>query len=229
VIEIIDMPKLSCPYERETINKTYQVVPKLKPEFEWIFTDDCLAVDKLDGTNVSVVVGDNQIKNIYNRTARINIWKSKDWFYNGVRHSIESKNFNPDFLNDGQYFGELIGPKIQGNPYQLEKPRWVPLAYLQKKYHYKFWNGVVLKETKDMNEQDKFNYVSDTFKGLWSLYKRQRGIKGEVDEATDFSGLAAEGIVFTNIKTGDMCKLRRDMFSWFKGRRHVQKEEEMKE
>jgi hypothetical protein len=77
MVEIRDMPKLESPFEREDINGVYQCVPKLKEEYAWIFTDKCLAVDKLDGTNVSVVIQDNQIKNVYNRTTRIDLWKAK--------------------------------------------------------------------------------------------------------------------------------------------------------
>jgi len=78
-----------------------------------------------------------------------------------------------------------------------------------------------LKETQNLNVQEKFDYMSKVFKGLWSIYKRQRGIKGEVNENIAFEkSLAAEGIVFYNTQTNAMCKLRRDMFSWYQGKRH---------
>jgi len=222
MVEIRDMPKLESPFEREDINGVYQCVPKLKEEYAWIFTDKCLAVDKLDGTNVSVVIQDNQIKNVYNRTTRIDLWKAKPWFFNGVRNAIETKNFNPDMLEDGQYFGELIGPKLQGNPYKLEEARWVPFKYLKENYAYKFWQGHVVPECQGKSVEEQFKIVEETFKELWSIYKRQRGIKGEVDESTPFEGTAAaEGIVFYNIETGAMCKLRRDMFAFYRGRRHA--------
>ena len=218
--EIRDFPKLQSPFEREDVKGKHVCVPKLREEYAWIFSKDCLAVDKLDGTNVSVIIEDGRIKNIFNRCNRIDIWKSSKWFYDGVRNSIELGNFNPDMLNDGQYFGELIGPKIQGNPYKLQDPRWVPFNYLKEKYAYKFWEHFV-DETKDLSIGEKFEKVSDLFKGLWSIYKRQRGITGEVNETTSFeNSLAAEGIVFYNINTGEMCKLRRDMFDWYKGRVH---------
>ena len=72
---------------------------------------------------------------------------------------------------------------------------------------------------KGMGEKEKFEKVSNIFKGLWSLYKRQKGVKGEVNEKTGFEGNAAEGIVFYG-KDGQMAKLRRDMFDWFAGKRH---------
>jgi hypothetical protein len=222
MIEVKDFPKLESPFERETINGIHQVVPKIKPEFAWIFSKECLAVDKLDGTNVSVIVEDGKIKNLFNRTSRIDLWKSGKWFYEGVRNSIEHENFIPDLLNDGQYFGELIGPKLQGNPYKLEEHRWIPFDYLKKKYYFKFWSDFIA-EVKVDDIQDTFNKVSELFKGLWSIYKRQSGLKGEVNETISFednNSMVAEGIVFWNTKSGEMCKLRRDMFSWYNGKRH---------
>jgi len=224
-MNITDFPKLESPFEREDVNGIYQCVPKLKPEFTWIFTDKCLAVDKLDGTNVSVVIQDNQIKNIYNRTSRIDLWKSGKWFYEGVRNSIENNNFNPNFCDDGQYFGELIGPKLQGNPYQLEEHRWVPFEYLKKNYYYKFWADFIKEIPEEPCESctEAFTKISDLFKGLWSIYKRQRGLKGGVTMETTFedkNSMAAEGIVFYNTDSGSMCKLRRDMFGWYRGRKH---------
>jgi len=54
---VIDMPKLLSPFYREEINKNYVCVPKIRDEFRWVFTEEAIAVEKLDGTNVSVVVG----------------------------------------------------------------------------------------------------------------------------------------------------------------------------
>jgi hypothetical protein len=221
MVSVLDFPKLESPFKRETINGVYQVVPKLKSEFEWIFSENVLAVDKLHGTNVSVLIQGHNIENIYNRIAKIDLWRSGEWFYEGVKNSIRLGNFCPDSLPDGQYFGELIGPKINANPYNLDKHCWVPFEYLKAHSYYKFWNEIVVKETQNLNEQEKFDYVSKMFKCLWSIYKRQRGIKGEVNEKTVFeNSLAAEGIVFYNTKTNAMCKLRRDMFSWYEGKRH---------
>jgi len=221
MISVRDFPKLESPFERETIGGVYQVVPKLKSEFEWIFSESVLAVDKLHGTNVSVIIQEHNIEAIYNRTAKIDLWRFGEWFYEGVKNSIELENFCPDSLSNGQYFGELIGPRINANPYGLEKHRWVPFEYLKIHDYYKFWNEVVVKETQNLNVQEKFDYMSKVFKGLWSIYKRQRGIKGEVNENIAFEkSLAAEGIVFYNTQTNAMCKLRRDMFSWYQGKRH---------
>jgi hypothetical protein len=219
--QIKDMPKLESPFERQTFGNSYLVIPKIKAEFRWVITDKCLAVTKLDGTNVSVVVEDGKIIRILNRMNLIDIWKSGKWFFDGVRTAIDRDNFVLDLKADGQYFGELIGEHINGNPYKIQGNRWVPFDYLKERYYFKFW-GDVIKECEGTEDQQVFNIIEDVFKKLWCIYKRQMGIKGEVDENTKFEGLAAEGIVFYNKETGEMCKLRRDMFPFFKGVRHVE-------
>ena len=49
--------------------------------------------------------------------------------------------------------------------------------------------------------------------GIFSLLMRRKGIEKK-----------PEGIVFHNLKTGQMAKLRLDMFDNFKGFRHKEKE-----
>lgn len=45
--------------------------------------------------------------------------------------------------------------------------------------------------------------------GIFSLYARMKGIEQK-----------PEGVVFYNLKTGQMAKLRLDMFDFWKGGRH---------
>lgn len=217
--EIKDFPKLESPFEREMIDNDYVCVPKLKEEYRWFVTDKCLATTKLDGTNVSVIVKDGKIVRVLNRTNIIDIWKSGKWFYEGIKTSIDNENFIPDMIADGQYFGELIGERINSNPYQIQGHRWVPFEHLKKKYYFKFWNDII-KECEGIKDNEIFDIITNVFKGLWCIYKRQLGIKGEVNENTKFEGLAGEGIVFYNTDDGRMCKLRRDMFKFFKGAKH---------
>ena len=234
---VIDMPKLLSPFYREEINKKYVCVPKIREEFRWVFTEEAIAVEKLDGTNVSVVVRDGKIVEIWNRTNKIEIWKKGNKrFVEGILEAIEKGYFNPEQVGDGQYFGELIGPLVNGNPYKLETHLWIPFDVLKEKLRFKFWDKLI-PEFKGKSDEEIFKIVDEVFKGLWSLFKRQRGIKGEVNENVGFEGMAAEGIVFYRkdkeinlvrhpdvpggkLTTLEMCKLRRDMFGWFKGRRH---------
>ena len=211
---IRDMPKLESPFVRED----GICIPKIVNEHRWVFTHDCTAVDKLHGTNVSVLVQRGLVTNMYNRAHQVGLFSHESSrFYTGITRAIEKGYFIPGV--DGQYFGELIGAGTQGNCYQIAQPLWLPFNYLKEKYHYKFWPGFVNtligKSTKEI-----FNDVSNLFKNLWSIYKNQIGFSGnkDVDENTGFIDCAAEGIVFYH-SDGRMCKLRRDMFDWFKGKR----------
>lgn len=218
-IKAHDFPKLESPFVREEKNGEYVCVPKIVPELRWFISDKSLAITKLDGTNVSIIIEDNKIVRILNRMNLVDIWKSGKWFYDGIRTAIDNKNFVPNLQSDGQYFGELIGERINGNPYKIKGHRWVPFEHLKKKYYFKFW-GDVIKECEGKTDEEIYKIVEDVFKKLWCIYKRQLGIKGEVNENTKFEGLATEGIVFYNLETGEICKLRRDMFSFYKGAKH---------
>ncbi len=83
---------------------------------------------------------------------------------------------------------------------------------LKRKIEFKFWNKFLEEEIngKDLSEKEIFEKTSNIFKNLWSLYYRRK--TGEK--------IFAEGIVFYNKETGEMCKLRRDMFDWYEGISH---------
>jgi len=88
----------------------------------------------------------------------------------------------------------LIGPKVNCNPYKLNKHLWIPFStFAQKHLRYKSWG----KYPKD------FETISKWFKDLIPLYALMQGNreKGFV-----------EGIVFTH-PDGRMAKLRKSMFS----------------
>jgi len=211
--KIIDFPKLESPFLRETINDRYILVPKLVSNFKWIFDKTkVLASEKIDGTNVSIIIEKGKIIDIYNRKNKIEILSNKKYyrFIDGVNYSLYKELFRTN--RSGQFFGELIGPAIQKNPYNEDRNIWVPFSYLKEKCYYKFWVKFIEEEieNKDLKDKEIFEKISDIFKNLWSVYYRRK--TGEK--------IFEEGIVFYNKETGEMCKLRRDMFSWYKGDAH---------
>lgn len=208
-MNIQDMPKLECPFKRENVKGQYICVPKLREEFRWILNPEIvIATEKFDGTNVSCVVENGNIKFVLNRTNRIDIWKGNDWFYKGIKRAIDEGKFKVDMCDDGQYFGELIGPKIQKNTYELKEPLWIPFDYVKEHYLFKFYYSWLNLQDFSTEEHTLFAF-SNLFKELKSIYCRTKGIDKQ-----------PEGIVFYNKLTGEMCKLRCDMFDWFNGRRH---------
>ncbi len=204
-MKIEDMPKLESPFKRILYtNNDYIVTPEITEGYEWVFNDDkVMAIEKLHGTNVSIVIQEGTVTQIYNRTERIPfITKSKSWVIKGILNSKERGYI--DNLGDGQHFGELIGPKVNGNPYNLTEHIWIPFStFGQKHLKYKSWG----KYPKD------FNTISSWFKELIPLYASM--VHGEEGRTKGF----VEGIVFTH-PDGRMAKLRRDMFDWFEGPRH---------
>jgi len=193
------MPKIKSPFIREMVDGFYVVTDKIDEDYKWVFeNEEVMAIEKLDGTNVSIVVEEGVIKYIYNRTTRIPFFcKGKSFIVQGVLESFARGYCN---FTDGQYFGELIGPKVQGNPYKLEKHLWIPFATYGKDHlRYKAWG----------NYPKDFKTISDWYKDdLFSLFARRHNPEHEK--------MFPEGIVFTH-PDGKMAKLRRDMFPWFQG------------
>jgi len=205
MIKIKDMPKLESPFVRKEINGNYIVTDEIAEGYEWVFEDeDVMAIEKLHGTNVSIVIQDGVIVACYNRTERLPFFnKGKKFIIEGLLNSYE--NGYMENLLDGQHFGELIGEKVNGNPYKIKGHLWIPFeTFGQKHLRYKSWG----KYPKD------FKTISEWFKDLMPLYSLMKNGKNMSKEE-----MFVEGIVFTH-PDGRMAKLRRDMFDWYKGKRH---------
>jgi hypothetical protein len=195
-MNIKDFPKLESPFIRS--GEDYLLTSEINPECAWVFTDDDVTCqEKLDGTNVNIVIENGKITRVFNRTNEMNLWKN-DPVILAVREAYSRGYCN---FTDGQYFGEAIGPKIQGNPYKLDTNIWLPYqTYFAKHLTYKSWG----KYPKD------FDTISRWFKDdLMPLFAMSKG---------DKKGFV-EGVVFHH-PDGRMSKLRRDMFDWYDGKRH---------
>jgi hypothetical protein len=105
-----DMEKIECPFVRKEIDGDYLVTSEVQKGFEWVFEDPAVrAIEKLHGTNVSIVIEDGQIKSFWNRTERLPFFnKGKKFVTEGL---LESHERGYCELEDGQWFGELIGPE----------------------------------------------------------------------------------------------------------------------
>lgn len=194
------MPKIESPFVRKEINSEYIVTPEITEGYEWVFTDESvMALEKLHGTNVSVLIQDGVITSVWNRTERIPFFnKGKKFIIEAILNSFERGYM--EFLPDGQHFGEVIGEKVNGNPYKIKGHLWIPFeTYCKNHLAYKSWG----KYPKT------YEAISEWFKTLMPLYAIKHG---------DKEGFV-EGVVFTH-PDGRMAKLRKDMFDWFEGRRH---------
>ncbi|VAX35044.1 hypothetical protein MNBD_UNCLBAC01-185 [hydrothermal vent metagenome] len=219
-----DFPKLQCPFIRKVfkVNKeqwkkhgarlglrlleVYLAVDEVNPGYEWVFEDsETIAIEKLDGTNVKILTEKGRLTAVQNRLNVIDplqIIKGKTFIIEGVFQAI-GKGY---IKEDGEQAGEVIGPKVQGNPYKLD----VHLLY-------PFERAVSALRYKSFHEHEPtFDNLSSWFKEwLFSRFYTKRASKlGLTDK------VMAEGVVFYNLKRKAekkswMCKLRRDMFDWY--------------
>lgn len=199
MLKVRDMPKIECPFVRKEINKQYIVTNEIAEGMEWVFEDEkVMAIEKLHGTNVSIAIQDGVIVGCWNRTTRVPFFnRGKEYIIQGLVSSF-AKGYM-EFLVDKQSFGELIGERVNGNPYKIKGNLWIPFeTYGQKHLQYNSWG----KYPKD------FDTISSWFENdLFSLFNRRR------NTSSNF----VEGIVFT-LSTPNgykFAKLRRDMFSWY--------------
>lgn len=194
------MPKLESPFVRKMIDGNYIVTDEITEGMEWVFDDEStMAIEKLHGTNVSIVIQEGTVMSVFNRTERIPfITKGKKFIIEGLLNSKERGYL--EFLGDGQHFEEIIGPLVNKNPYKLDQHLWIPFGgFCQKHLKYKCWG----KYPKS------FESIREWFKELMPLYTSMKH---------DREGFV-EGIVFTH-PDGRMAKLRRNMFDFYSDERH---------
>lgn len=221
---LTDFPKLHCPFLRQTFRieeadwrkegaplglrgpEVYLVVERFNPGYEWVFGDpETIAVEKLNGTNVKILTEKGKLIAVQNRKNVIDplqILHGKTFLMEGIFQSI-GKGYVKE---SGEQTGELIGPKVNGNPYQLTAHEWYP-----------FEKAIADLRYKSFHEHDRTfdNWSSWFAEGLISRYFAKRASKLGLT-----TKVMAEGVVFYNLRQKAegkiwMAKLRRDMFDWY--------------
>ncbi len=219
-----DFPKIQCPFIRQTFKidrsqwkrhrsrlqlrepEVYLAVDRVNPGYEWVFDDpDTIAVEKLDGTNVKILTEKGRLVAVQNRLNVIDplqVMKGKTFIIEGIFQAIGRGYVH----EEGEQAGEVIGPKLQGNPYRLAVHEWYP-----------FERSLTGLSYRSFHEHERtFDNWSAWFKDyLISRYYTKRFRKGQAKDT-----VMAEGVVFYNMKRKEqkkrwMAKLRRDMFDWF--------------
>ena len=219
-----DFPKLYCPFIRQTFKvdkdkwrkvrgklqlrepEVYLVIDRINPGYEWVFDDpDTIAIEKLNGSNVKILTEKGRLIAVQNRLNVIDplqIIKGKTFIIEGIFMSIGKGYIKPD----GEQAGELIGPKVQTNPYKLDLHEWYPFEKAIKNLSFRSFH----------EHERNFDNWSSWFKDyLYSRYYTKRASKMGWNDK-----VFAEGVVFYNLKRKAegkkwMAKLRRDMFDWY--------------
>ena len=219
-----DFPKISCPYVRKIFRvnrdqwkkyggplklknpEVYLAIDEITPGYEWVFDDpDTIAVEKLDGTNVKLLSEKGRLVRLQNRKNVLDplqIMGGKTFIIEGIFRAIDK-----DFVQaDGEQVGEVIGPKLQGNPYKLAYHLWYPFDMAVKNLTYRSFH----EHPRD------YSHLSAWFKDF--LFSRFHTKMAQKSGSTD--KVMAEGVIFYNLRRRAenktyMAKLRRDMFPWF--------------
>ena len=105
------------------------VIDKLVVDFDF---DNAIPTEKVDGTNVRLTVRNHTLVRLEKRCNPSKIQKKQGidepWYVDADEFSPSDKYIweasrNTDLFNveDGEWSGEAIGPKIQGNPLNLDE------------------------------------------------------------------------------------------------------------
>lgn len=219
MVKLTNFPKIQCPFRRKIFKvneedwkkygkklqlrtpEVYLVVNEINPGYEWVFENtDTICVEKLNGSNIKLLTNDGRLEVVQNRKNIIDplqVIKGKTFLLEGVFQAI-GKGY---VKLDGEQCGELIGPKLQGNPYRLNVHLWYPFEKCINHLSYRSFHG----------HDRAFDNWSVWFKDY--LVSRFASKRGEKD-------IMAEGVVFYNLRRKAenkpyMAKLRRDMYDWF--------------
>lgn len=218
---LTDFPKIECPFVRKIflINtedfkkhgsmlklrapEVYLVTPEVNPGYEWVFDDpETIAIEKLDGTNVKLKTENGRLIALQNRKNVLDplqIMKGKSFIIEGIFMSIQ-KGY---VVDNQEQAGEVIGPKLQGNPYRLDQHIWYPFEKAIQHLRYK-----------------SFHHHERTFENLNAWFKDHLKSLHHSKRVGHENSIFAEGVIFYNLKRKAenkkyMAKLRRDMFDWF--------------
>lgn len=228
-MHIDDFTKIECPFIRKhyEVDKddfkkygsklmlrepvVYLVTPEINPGYEWVLEHkDTTAVEKLHGSNIGVVTEKGRLVHVQNRKNIIDplqIMSGKAFLVEGVLNAV-----GKDYLvKDGIQYGECLGPKLNGNIYELPSHLWYPFSKARESLKYSSFH----KHEKGFWQWSEWFrlYLKSIF------YCRYHKIPIS-DMFTNPAVPFAEGVVFYNdtvsVAEGKprMAKLRRDMFPW---------------
>jgi len=127
------MQKIKTIFKRDwSGNRKGKVIPEYIDGFDPEILKDAVATEKLDGTNVRVTVRNHHVVRVEKRRNPTKEQKAmgieEPWYVDAHEDDPADKWIfeavrNTDFSNvpDGEWSGEAVGPKIQGNPLNLDK------------------------------------------------------------------------------------------------------------
>ena len=231
-------PKIRAPFNRERPEGSgvSYVRPERRNEYDWVFTHNAAAVEKLHGTNVAVELEHGDVVQGATRLGSREM-NALDPFGSerhqhitrGIQNTIQR-----GFLyqhDNGWVSGEVVGPSFHDNPYNLDEHLFIPFDWLREHAVYEdFPYDASFEELREWFDTSLYSHFTARLNGM-----------APQDASTD-SGHFAEGVVFihpsftgsvrlSNMETErtskyeavatDFAKLRRDMFELLESQRKL--------
>jgi hypothetical protein len=155
--------------------------------------NNSIATEKLDGTNVRITVRNHIVVRVEKRRNPDKMQKAQGivdpWYIDADPHDMADqyiyeavKSTDLSAVPDGEWSAEAIGEKIQGNPLNITG------------------HTLFIFSLTDWCEKVKYEGVPTDYEGLKKWLPEQKTKFG--------NGTGIEGIVWHNLKTGEMCKIK---------------------
>lgn len=165
--------------------------------------ENAIATEKLDGMNVRVTVRNQTVVRVEKRRNPNKVQKQqgiKEPWYIDANKDDKSDIYifdavqNTDFkgVPDGEWSAEALGEKIQGNPLNIKGHK------------------LFLFSLSDWKQKIAYENVPTDYEGLKDWLPKQKSIFGH-DCGSD---CGIEGIVWHNLNTGRMCKIKVKDFDY---------------
>lgn len=161
--------------------------------------DNAIATEKLDGTNIRVTVRNHIVVRVEKRRNPDKIQKAKGivdpWYIDAnesdkadgyIFEAVKSTDFST--VPDGEWSAEALGEKIQGNPLNL------------------VGHTLFIFSITEWCEKVKYENVPTDFEDLKNWLPLQKTKFG--------NDTGIEGIVWHNLKNGEMCKIKIKDFDY---------------
>jgi len=129
------MQKIETIFDR---GENFRVLDKPRAGTEWVFAGEGIATEKVDGTNIRLIVSSGKVAKVEKRrnpTREEKASGAEPRYIDAHREDPADKhifkavdNTDTHDWSDGAWSCEAIGPKIQGNPLGLDKPICYPFT-----------------------------------------------------------------------------------------------------
>ncbi len=103
-MKVLDFPKIHSPFVRNS-ESNWLVTDEIAEGMEWVFEDESvMAIEKLHGTNISILIQGGAVTGVWNRDRRITMFsKGNEQIMEGLTNATNQISK----LTDGQHFGEF--------------------------------------------------------------------------------------------------------------------------